>query len=336
MVPAEEQCGDGWSKEAPGGNLVEPGKDIEEQFPELEVMQPLGPEDVRYALAIQVRIREEQLRLLMGELQDARRDPLISSILGKERLRRVLLQMLQGIYSDTNTSIAIMMMDMDHFKLVNDVVLHVLADRLLVEIGERLNSAFRHQDGAAWTRVEGESNRHRDLIARYQPVEELLDGPALGRWGGDEFVVAATYPSGEDHAVDFLRRISVRAREAINSFMCGLNRETREELCARIREQSEGRTEYPSCCVGCCVITGGHVVTVRRLYHRRQRPVIRTSKPPCLEAERRRVADTYAQMQIHGQQKVGQMTDLELLLATALDVADRQLLLAKRESKSKR
>jgi diguanylate cyclase (GGDEF)-like protein len=75
---------------------------------------------------------------------------------------------------------ALLMVDVDHFKRINDVHGHAAGDRVLVEVGRRLASAVR---GA-------------DLVAR---------------WGGEEFLVFAPGVEGPE-----LDQLAERVRVAIN------------------------------------------------------------------------------------------------------------------------
>lgn len=49
----------------------------------------------------------------------------------------------------SNTSLALMFLDLDHFKNVNDSLGHHIGDKLLIQIGERLKAAVREEDTVA-------------------------------------------------------------------------------------------------------------------------------------------------------------------------------------------
>ncbi|MGZ4436173.1 MAG: sensor domain-containing protein [Nocardioidaceae bacterium] len=76
---------------------------------------------------------------------------------------------------DPEHSLAVMFLDLDHFKLVNDSRGHEVGDRLLVEVAARLEAAVRESDTVA-------------------------------RLGGDEFAVICE-GAGEDDAAEVARRI---------------------------------------------------------------------------------------------------------------------------------
>ena len=74
--------------------------------------------------------------------------------------------------------LAIILLDIDHFKAINDSFGHPIGDRVLVELAQRVRAQLRKSDG-------------------------------LGRWGGEEFLVLMPHTSGEDarRLAEKLRRI---------------------------------------------------------------------------------------------------------------------------------
>ncbi len=81
--------------------------------------------------------------------------------------------------------VAVLFLDLDRFKVLNDSVGHDAGDRLLVSMGERLHDALRPGD----------------LIARF---------------GGDEFVVVCEHLDGIDDALALADRLLGVAREPFN------------------------------------------------------------------------------------------------------------------------
>jgi diguanylate cyclase (GGDEF)-like protein len=81
------------------------------------------------------------------------------------------------------TSLALLFVDLDHFKRINDTLGHGAGDALLRAVAERLRGALRGR---------GDGARGRDSVARI---------------GGDEFVVLVTDVPGEDLVMDLADRL---------------------------------------------------------------------------------------------------------------------------------
>jgi diguanylate cyclase (GGDEF)-like protein len=73
--------------------------------------------------------------------------------------------------------VAVLMLDLDRFQLVNDTLGHHLGDTLLVEVARRLSDAL-------------------------EPVDGTDHATTVGRLGGDEFVVVLPWVAGSEAAVD--------------------------------------------------------------------------------------------------------------------------------------
>ena len=86
---------------------------------------------------------------------------------------------------------AVLYMDFDRFKQVNDTLGHAAGDELLRQIAQRLRGALRGGDSISHSR------RHLPAAAR-----------TAGRIGGDEFVVVLEGSAGRDEACAVARRLA--------------------------------------------------------------------------------------------------------------------------------
>jgi diguanylate cyclase (GGDEF)-like protein/PAS domain S-box-containing protein len=90
------------------------------------------------------------------------------------------LETLANVARRKGTQLAVLFMDLDHFKPVNDTLGHHAGDALLVDIAKRLKAAVRESD-------------------------------LVGRMGGDEFVVALNEVEGVQGALQAAQKISSAA-----------------------------------------------------------------------------------------------------------------------------
>ncbi|MEZ4334353.1 MAG: EAL domain-containing protein [Myxococcota bacterium] len=109
----------------------------------------------------------------------------------RERLERTL-----GHATERGLEVAVMFIDVDRFKWVNDSLGHSTGDQLLSEVARRLVDSLRTGDGVFRT--------------------ELPDGHRiLSRVGGDEFVVSLVLREGVANASRVARRILRRLAEPV-------------------------------------------------------------------------------------------------------------------------
>jgi diguanylate cyclase (GGDEF)-like protein len=81
----------------------------------------------------------------------------LTGLSNREKLDQSLTEMISGLASET-TPLAVLVIDIDHFKRINDEDGHLMGDKVLKNIAEKLQSKMRV-------------------------------GDLLARWGGEEFVV---------------------------------------------------------------------------------------------------------------------------------------------------
>jgi predicted signal transduction protein with EAL and GGDEF domain len=99
--------------------------------------------------------------------------------------------------------VALLMIDIDRFKVINDTLGHAAGDDLLVEVARRLRSCVRHSDQVMEGAIESQGSRsHRSL-------------EAVGRLGGDEFVALLPEVGGDADAERVAQRVLDTTREPI-------------------------------------------------------------------------------------------------------------------------
>ena len=102
-----------------------------------------------------------------------------------------------------NHQVALLLIDLDRFKIINDTLGHSAGDELLMEVSRRLRSCVRHSDQVMESSLESIGTRsHRTL-------------EAVGRYGGDEFVALLPEVSDERDAERVATRILDLMREPI-------------------------------------------------------------------------------------------------------------------------
>jgi diguanylate cyclase (GGDEF)-like protein/PAS domain S-box-containing protein len=124
----------------------------------------------------------DQKRLEARLVHDALHDPLTglaNRVLFRDHLERALASRRPA-----DTMVALLFLDLDDFKFVNDSLGHRAGDRLLVEVAHRLSSAIRAGDIAA-------------------------------RQGGDEFTILLDRVRGAEEAISSAERVAAELRRPI-------------------------------------------------------------------------------------------------------------------------
>lgn len=159
-------------------------------------------------------------------------------MLFRDRVQQALAQVARQ-----NALAAILFLDIDRFKFINDTFGHTAGDQLLKQIAERLTDVTRTSDSIA-RQADGEV------------------GNAVARLGGDEFTILLTHLRQPDHATVVARRIlaslavpfTLDAREVFVTGSIGIalhpsDGDSLEELLknadtAMYQAKNEGRNNY--------------------------------------------------------------------------------------------
>jgi predicted signal transduction protein with EAL and GGDEF domain len=159
--------------------------------------QELDPDETLLKLMSQVGTQlgrvVERRRNEVRLIHDASHDPLTglpNRALFLDRLQRAVQRRKR--HADFN--FAVLFIDLDRFKIVNDSLGHMAGDQLIIQVGTRLNAALRGGDMLARTDIEGGS-------------EALNGDDTLARLGGDEFTVFLDDISELSDAVRVAERI---------------------------------------------------------------------------------------------------------------------------------
>ncbi|HUQ11472.1 MAG TPA: two-component regulator propeller domain-containing protein [Steroidobacteraceae bacterium] len=145
---------------------------------------------LRAELELQVSDRTHELAQRNRELEEVNRRlemaSLTDTLTGLANRRYLMEQFPKLISSKSNAGLAIMIIDLDALKPINDQHGHAAGDEVIVEIARTLRQAIRPDD-------------------------------VLARWGGDEFVVVA-HAQHIEHAC----MLAERVRERIAKMKCAL------------------------------------------------------------------------------------------------------------------
>ncbi|MBE9607652.1 PleD family two-component system response regulator [Acetobacteraceae bacterium H6797] len=142
------------------------------------VLRPVDPNELRARARNQIR-RKHYQETLRADL-DRSLEMAVTDALTGLRNRRYAVRHLEGLLRTAGA--AVLMMDVDRFKSVNDTYGHASGDIVLKEVADRLKSSLRAAD-------------------------------VVARFGGEEFVVAMAGQEAEDAAVVAERlRLAVSAK----------------------------------------------------------------------------------------------------------------------------
>jgi diguanylate cyclase len=114
--------------------------------------------ETTHALEKEVKQSQKEINRLKDELTRTRDDSLkdaLTGVLNRKGFDQKLADMLEQPQTQGRTH-GLMMLDIDHFKSVNDTHGHVMGDRVLQALGEVLRTLVSTEDGCTVARYGGE------------------------------------------------------------------------------------------------------------------------------------------------------------------------------------
>ena len=135
----------------------------------------------RVSAALRTKWLQDELRTRNAELDRVSRIDMLTNIYNRRHLDEHLRSVISSARRH-DRSVGVLLVDIDHFKDVNDEHGHLAGDAVLREVASRLQQAMRTED-------------------------------ALGRWGGEEFlaVLTDTPPEGVRTMAERLRQVIAAA-----------------------------------------------------------------------------------------------------------------------------
>ncbi|TWU36180.1 putative bifunctional diguanylate cyclase/phosphodiesterase [Novipirellula artificiosorum] len=128
------------------------------------------------------------------ELQHAASHDSLTKLPNRTCLKRVLSHRFENPQVSANASDALIFLDLDNFKVINDSLGHAVGDQLLIQVAERLQNCVAELD-----RVPV----HRGASPRPPNSPSNL----VARLGGDEFVIFLVGNKDQDAAIEFAEQI---------------------------------------------------------------------------------------------------------------------------------
>jgi diguanylate cyclase (GGDEF)-like protein len=129
--------------------------------------KPFEPAELiaRVGTAIRTKRLQDALRERSAELEQMSRTDALTGVFNRRHLDEELWRFvrLAGRHGDT---VAVVMLDIDHFKLINDTYGHEAGDAVLREFSRRVQTVVRADD----------------ILGRW-------GDSVVGRWGGEEFLL---------------------------------------------------------------------------------------------------------------------------------------------------
>ncbi len=152
---------------------------LKKPFDAVEVIQMATALSEKWSLQRESKLKMDDLKQMVdartAELSRLALHDRLTGLPNRMLLNERINQSIQRVKRIPNHHFAVLFLDFDRFKLVNDSLGHEVGDALLIEIGKRLNLALRDTDTASSSGALS--------------APEGANASGAGRLGGDEFVV---------------------------------------------------------------------------------------------------------------------------------------------------
>ncbi|GAA5505056.1 bifunctional diguanylate cyclase/phosphodiesterase [Novipirellula caenicola] len=133
----------------------------------------------------QLHVEIRQRKSAESELQHAATHDSLTNLPNRTHLKRMLESRFANRSFTNGNCDALIFLDLDNFKIINDSLGHAVGDELLIAIGKRLQSAV-------------------DCVSRHSETETKN---LVARLGGDEFVIFLGNVASEEAATEFAEQI---------------------------------------------------------------------------------------------------------------------------------
>ena len=167
--------------------IIEENDDGIQEFLEL-IKRPVFDEDGKITGIIALINDVTEKQLLKMELEKRSKTDQLTGLLNKAAVEDLIDMILTNYYHDEDDKkCALLMIDADHFKHVNDSFGHIAGDRVLATIGRIINNALKGSDVAG--RVGGDEFmvflRDIDSVKSVELLAKKLQNEVINAFSGD-------------------------------------------------------------------------------------------------------------------------------------------------------
>jgi two-component system, cell cycle response regulator len=184
------------------------------------VVKPFHEHELKVRLTVGKRIVDLQLELLAAreELRERANRDLLTLLPNRQAIETILLHEISRCHRERR-QVGIMLLDIDHFKLINDTYGHFAGDAVLRETASRLRTAMRDYDhvgrygGEEFLVVMPNSDLEQSRVQAERLRRKLCDSPML--IDGHGLTVSASFgvtiSDGSERSPDVFVRVADEA-----------------------------------------------------------------------------------------------------------------------------